>query len=83
MIFHPTSISYSIELDKDTFAKYLLNEDYENTLFSKLLDYVKHIESVDYDGHFGPYVFVEINLSSNLPKTLEEVKKVIEEHCND
>ena len=81
MIFHPTGISYSIELDKDTFAKYLLNEDYENTLFGKLLE-IEDVESVDYDGHFGSYVFVEIALS-NLPKTLEEVKKVIEEHCND
>jgi hypothetical protein len=77
MRFEATSMSWSVEIDRDLFAKNLLND---NCKLYYDLEEIEGVSDVDYDGHFGAFVFFELDLEVNVPETLNKVKKIIEEH---
>ena len=79
-----TMSSYSIEVDLlsiMTLDNARENDnDWDNTLFN-LLDKIKGVSRVDYNGHFGPYVWLSIEAEHDTPETWERIEKTITEFC--
>lgn len=56
-----------------TQAKFLFDHEH---LFVNLIA-VGHVRDVEYDGMFGPYIFVTFNYGTGYRRALNEVKKII------
>lgn len=74
--FHPIAISYMVEIDRIAFANKLIHDDES---FYEALDKIEGVNDIDYNGHFGPYIYLTIDLDVNVPETLEKIKKLIQE----
>lgn len=88
MNFIPTAMSFCIELTKEDFLKIMEvdskeeNEgNWDNTLFQKL-DKIDGIVDVDYNGHFGANIWLQMDLEFSIREMAEKIKKIVKEHIN-
>ena len=56
--------------------------DYNKIFLSGILDNIEGVADSDYNGHFGPYVFLSINADSDSPEKREEIKTLILDYIN-
>lgn len=60
-----TSVKYCIDVGMETFKKILDRDDEGEDFLYEWLEGVDGVLYVDYDGHFGHYVFVEVEYPKN------------------
>jgi len=75
-----TACHYCISMDKCFMLQILLKEDRND---QPLYYYVIGVEGViecNYNGHFGPNVYVEIDNSFDTPATMEKIKQAISDY---
>ena len=92
MNFEPLSIEYRVDIPKEKFIEKLLNDDSleDDSLFSVLMN-IPNVNDVEYNGHFGSYVFFKLELNEyedenrveKIAEKLEEIKETIENFLND
>jgi|WetSurMetagenome_2_1015567.scaffolds.fasta_scaffold1879984_2 hypothetical protein len=70
--------SYYIEIEKNIFINKIIEES-GKCLFQKLSSIVG-ISNVEYDGHFGNYVFLDIGIDYDNKTTYENIINIIKKH---
>jgi hypothetical protein len=73
-----TSRSYRIKVPD---VKVIMDRDETQALFFKLL-LVEGVDKVDYDGHFGHYVYVKVD-DNDHEHIMGKVLKVITDHISE
>ena len=75
-----TTINYQIDIQRKSLVR-ILNEDrcVPSPLYERLMK-VPGIEKVDYDGHFGPYIFVELECEHDNGLTWNWIENTIKEY---
>lgn len=63
-------------MDSDSFHE---NENEWDEILDQKLDKIKGVEDVDYNGHFGSYVFLTIETEFDTPELWLEIEKTIKE----
>lgn len=77
-------VTYRITLDRKAFAKYLLEEtsvqvlqkSTEKSLYDKLIT-THGVRDVNYDGHFGPYVWITVEALADDARTWGKITKIL------
>lgn len=79
--WHQTKISYAVEMSKDDFRSIM---DYDDESFEKdypslfdMLLKIEGIEEVEYDGHFGPYLYLDISADASIEAVKQRVNDVL------
>ena len=78
----PVSVSYTIETDVDTMMRILDKDkamDAGQTL-DALLHNLDAVEEVEYDGHFGPFLFIKVDKDSDCAKLWEDIQEIIDSY---
>lgn len=76
------TIKYRVEITTKEMLKVLdkdLERDLKDTLYYQLQD-LRYVITVDYDGHFGPYVFIEIAVIDDTNENWREILSIIENY---
>ena len=81
MKFIPQFLDYAVEVDEKDFVECIINED-ELLLYDRLNE-IDGVTGVEYDGHFGPFIYFSVDLDKDVPAILEQVKKTIERHIDE
>jgi hypothetical protein len=88
MKFNTVKMTFCAELPKDDMLKILAKDNISlrsrknsKTLLDKLQT-IEGIGFVEYDGHFGSNIFVEINEPNNAKLILKDIKDCIEEYLS-
>lgn len=71
--------SYCVEVDRDQFAR-LLKFEQTRYMAQSLLDELKPVDGVsgiEYDGHFGPFIYLTIESEYDTPERQAEVVAII------
>lgn len=77
-----TMVSYSIEIPLDVYMKL---EDWEteqpehNCLYS-ILEKNTNARNVDYNGHYGNFIYFSLEVEDNTRKELKKIKLFIQQH---
>jgi len=58
---------------------YKENKNQWDEILSKKLDKIKGLNNVDYNGHFGPYIWLTIETECDTSETWSEIEKFINE----
>ena len=78
-----TMSQYTVEVDllkiMDLDFKHEECRDWDNTLFHHL-DKIKGVDEVDYNGHFGNVVFLNVDAMFDNPETWETIEKTITDY---
>jgi len=77
--------SYRITMTTDQFADIMDRDEASFSvrhvpLYTRIEDLGSSISKVDYDGHFGPHIFVTILAGANEEKILRNVITLVEEY---
>ncbi len=80
-----TYISYSVEITEEQ-LQVVLDKDVEVDniklmLFAQLED-IEGVDNVDYDGHFGPYIFVKMAFVDDTQQTRDKIEEIINNFIN-
>ena len=76
MIFNPNAIKFDIEVTKEELSKILdLDNEVDVPLYQEL-EKIEGVSEIDYDGHFGPYIFLTVDLE-HLDGSTKKIKEVI------
>ncbi len=75
MEFIADYIAFSVSIDDDVFTKNM-NDGLD---LYDALEAIDGVTGVDYDGHFGAFVFFSVDLDVDVPATLEKIKNTIGE----
>jgi hypothetical protein len=81
MIFHPNEIRLAVELTKDEFKNVIKSESLHDDLMA-----IEDVVEVGWDGHFGPFIYVNIDIDTNRKFTFilmdarKNIKEVIEKN---
>lgn len=67
----PTGISVAIGLSKKELLDILEKDKYNKTPLYERLEKISQVSNVDYDGLFGPYVYMDISINRKIPKKVE------------
>lgn len=54
-----------------------LKEILDEPLFFQTLNSIRGISRVEYDGHFGPHVFLTLDVEDDFPETWAEIEEII------
>lgn len=70
---------YSIEMAEDVFLD-MLNRDknYSETPYVDRLMKIDGVSKVEYDGHFGPYVFLTVDVEDDTEETWSKIRWILE-----
>ena len=89
-VFEKTTTIYAIHIDDDDFLALMDSESYatgdaafkdnNKTLCDKLYDQVSGIWDIEYNGHFGANVYLNIEADSDTLQTKKKIDKIITEH---
>ena len=75
------SRQYTIEVDLMKIMDsddYHENQDNEDAVLYNVLSKLPGVDNVDYNGHFGPYVWVTIDARNDNAETWEAIEKLIQ-----
>lgn len=87
--FEKVCTSYSIEITDQLFLSLLRSESAEtgnaayqagNQTLAAKLDRIPGVSDIEYDGHFGPAVFVTISSEEDTEQVKGEIIKTIKDH---
>ena len=89
MYFEPCTINYRVNIPIEKFKEKLLSSWMDDDSLYSILMNISGVDKVDYDGHFGPYVFFTLDLTDidgmdlidkkdAIEKKLEIIKDIIE-----
>jgi hypothetical protein len=85
--FEPTQTSYCIEVDFDAFSKLIRSESFHagfvkthEQLDVKLGELSGNLSSIDYNGHFGPNIFLTIDKENDNVLSRKKISKLINNH---
>jgi len=84
MKFEKTATSYSIEIPVDVFSVHLMGDERDSfnnrvPLYQKLAN-VPGVDGVEYDGHFGNYVYLTIDIEHDNKYTKNVIGKIMQKH---
>jgi hypothetical protein len=78
--------SYSIEIP---LADFIRLEQYENPFkgfkedaLSTILDRIEGVDDTKYNGHFGPYIYLRIEIEHDTPRTHKAIIAAIQRRLN-
>ena len=75
-----TSTNYAIEIPNvDKFLaidKYELEQDASDCLYLSL-ETIGGVNNIDYNGHFGSYIYLRLDITDDTPETWEAINKMI------
>lgn len=84
MKFEVLSKAYQVEIPTDKFAARLIGQkDDEGTdgkTLGEKLGALPGVFDVNYNGHFGPYVFFSVEIASDTPFTKKNIEMTIRHH---
>ena len=83
--FGKTQNSYDIYVGKKNLLTIIRKDSaalFNSQCLVNRLDTLKGVSRVEYDGHFGPYVFVTIDVEDDNRATHAAIKKIIKEHIS-
>ena len=89
LVFDVNEIRVSIEIPNDAFVALLDSESYVtdhacykngNQPLSEKLEMAANITDVEYNGHFGNYVFFSVDPEAYTPELRDRIVFVIDEH---
>jgi hypothetical protein len=81
MKFEKTRISYQLDLTKELDVTVVERiDDVINVALVSVLEKIDGVSSVEYNGHFGNYIFLNLDIDENNAKTKKIITKSIEEH---
>jgi len=84
-----TKSSYSVgPIDRDQFLCFIKKEGdwdrgWDEIQLYEELDKLDGVNDTNYDGHFGPYIFLNIEVECDTPETHEQVIQIILRHLKD
>ncbi len=91
LTFEITKRSYAIEIDIDRFHDLADSESYvsgnaaftrgKQTLCEKL-DALPDTSDIEYNGHFGNFVYVTIDAEADTPELQAQIAQIIEDHLD-
>jgi len=64
-------------MNKSHMLQIILNDEKNATILYYYIIGVEGVIECNYDGHFGPYVYVEIDNAFDTPATMQKIKQVI------
>ena len=68
---------YSLKVSVDSMLYILRKDDTRSTgLYTKLMD-VAGVLEVDYNGHFGPFIFIKITAKHDAPETWKRIFAIV------
>jgi hypothetical protein len=84
MKFYATSINYCIDVPVKNLKRILdldnkALDDYDDVLYMRLMD-IEGVENAKYDGHFGPYIFVELDCQCDNGETWKLIENTIKDY---
>lgn len=56
--------------------------NYNEIYLSGILDHIEGVSDADYNGHFGSYVFFNLDAENDTPEKREEIKTLIVNYIN-
>jgi len=68
--------AYAIDMSEDEAKKLFFDE--RGRLYARLEE-IEEIQSINYDGHFGPSVYYDVEITIDLPSVHDDVIEVIEQ----
>jgi len=75
-----TSTQYAIAVDVDDMLHILKNEGwFKVDRLHEHLSKIAGVEEVDYNGHFGAYIFLTISTDCDNEETWKKIKEIINE----
>lgn len=86
MKFTINAIGYCIDIPEKDFSKHLMGDERDSfgnrkPLYEKLGE-LDGVADVDYDGHFGPYVFLTIEKEHDTAETKRKIREIIKKHLS-
>jgi hypothetical protein len=76
-----SEIQYALQLSVDNFIKVERKDNEVDHPLYQRLEMLQNVTKVDYNGHFGPFIFVNVN-PSDPGETTDAVKDMIEQYVN-
>jgi hypothetical protein len=78
------SVEYALTVDNDIFSKILDKDDeagdFTETLSQQLMETLDGVSEVDYDGHFGPHIYIHLDPKFDYSSTWFAVYKIINDY---
>lgn len=89
MQFIVSKTSYSIEIEQNLFLNLLDSESYvtdhatykdDNKTLCEKLGQITGVNDIEYNGHFGNFIYLTIDKDVDNKKTKDQISKIIEDH---
>jgi hypothetical protein len=77
LTFQPQETRYSIELTVDQFLDIEARDTHEDTPLYETLDKLYGVHDTDYNGHFGPSIFLTIGSMCDTIELKEKITNII------
>jgi len=75
-----TEIQYALSLDAPTLLKILDKDTISEESLHEHLDKIEAIRDIDYNGHFGPYIYLKLSADHDDSATWCIIHKIIDEY---
>ena len=79
MIFECIEKRYAVEIDIELFS-ILDSQDYGSHRLHDDLDKISGVRDIEYNGHFGNFVYFSVSTSDDKPSLHKKIERCIEKH---